>query len=363
MKRMKRLFEVHHVEVPNGKRHWLIVGYPHGSRVRAWFGCREDAKREADRRNKDLVDYGSKAFSLSAAQRLDAEEALRLLAPYNLTLCDAAGAVISRLRKALKSISVKEAVEKSVSTYRAHHSRDNISDRHLKTFLGVADRIVKEFGGLPVSELTKQKIEEWLQGLRTRGGNLLQSNARNWLPRYIGLILPDIKLEKERSRKMKVVNVVTPDQADTLLHCSSPATIPFFAIGLFGGLRVSEIERLDWKHIDLAKRNIDLSWCPTKTLQPRWAPICDKPAGILEPLARAEGRVCPPNLRRLRETAVRKAGFPWKQNTCRSSFISYRLALIQDVSKVALEAGHDPQTLAAWYRKPIQKADAERYFH
>src|SRR5271165_6351694 len=136
----------------------------------------------------------------------------------------------------------------------------------------------------------------------------------------------------------------------------------FLAIGLFAGLRVSEIEKLGWRHINLPGRTIDLSWFPTKTLQPRFVPICDKLAGILEPLARAEGRVCPPNLRRLRETAVRKAGFPWKQNTCRSSFISYRLALIQDVSKVALEAGHDPQTLAAWYRKPIQKADAERYF-
>ena len=361
MERMKRLFAIHYVKVPNGKRNWCIVGRPHGTRVRAWFGTREEAKKEADKRNQELADFGSKGLVLTASQRHDAEEALQILAPYSLTLCDAAGAVVSRLQAALETGTVRDAVEKSVSTYRAHHQRDNISDRHARAFIEVAERIVKEFGTLLVSELTPQKLEGWLLGLKTKRGLPLQVSSRNWLRRYIALILP-VKLSKERSRKMKTVHIITPEQADLLIRCAPVEVVPFFAIGLFAGLRVSEIERLDWKHINLAERSIDLSWFPTKTLQPRFVPICDKLAGLLEPFARAEGRVSPPNLQRLRKAAIRKAGFPWKQNACRSSFISYRLALIQDVGRTALEAGHDPQTLAAWYRKPIQKADAERYF-
>src|SRR5271165_150862 len=361
MERMKHLFEVHHVEVPNGKRNWCIVGRPHGTRVRAWFGTREEAKKEADKRNQELADFGSKGLVLTASQRHDAEEALQILAPYSLTLCDAAGAVVSRLQAALETGTVRDAVEKSVSTYRAHHQRDNISDRHARAFIEVAERIVKEFGTLLVSELTPQKLEGWLLGLKTKRGLPLQVSSRNWLRRYIALILP-VKLSKERSRKMKTVHIITPEQADLLIRCAPVEVVPFFAIGLFAGLRVSEIERLDWKHINLAERSIDLSWFPTKTLQPRFVPICDKLVGLLEPFARTEGRVSPPNLQRLRKEAIRKTGFPWKQNVCRASYISYRLALIQDVGRVALEAGHDPATLAAWYRKPIQKADAERYF-
>jgi integrase len=362
MSGMKRLYDVHFSKSGNGKKHWNILGYPHGRRSRAWFATEKQAKAEAEKRNKELIDHGARGLTLTVAQRQDAEEALQILAPYSLTLCDAANATVFRLQAALKSSSVKDAVEKAVATYRAHHQRDNISARHVKTFVGIANRLIKEFGTLPVSELTPQRIESWLLGLKTKSGGILQVNSRNWLRRYIGLILPEIKLQKEPSRKMKAIHIVTPEQADLLIRHAPAEVVPFFSIGLFAGLRVSEIERLDWKHINFSERNIDLSWFPTKTLQPRFVPICDKLAGILEPLARAEGRVCPPNLRRLKEAAVRKAGFPWKQNTCRSSFISYRLALIQDVSKVALEAGHDPQTLAAWYRKPIQKADAERYF-
>jgi integrase len=362
MERMKRLFEVHHVEVPNGKRNWCIVGRPHGTRIRAWFGTREDAKKEAEKRNQELVDFGSKGLALSASQRQDAEGALQILAPYNLTLCDAAGAVVSRLKSALKTGSVKDAVEKSVAAYRAQHQRDNISERHLKTFVMIANRISKEFGTLPISELTPPKIENWLHGLKTRKGLPLQVSSRNSMRRYIGLILPTIKLGKERSRKMKAVHIVTSEQASLLVAHAPREVVPFFALGLWAGLRVSEIERLDWKHIKLAERSIDLSWFPTKTLQPRFVPICEKLASILQPFVRAEGRVCPPNLRRLREAAVKAVGFPWKQNTCRASFISYRLALIQDVGKVALEAGHDPGTLAAWYRRPMLKGEAEKYF-
>jgi hypothetical protein len=239
---VKRLYDVHFSKAGNGKKHWNILGYPHGNRVRAWFFTEKEAKAEAEKRNKELVDYGAKSFTLSASQRHDAEEALRILAPYSLTLCDAAAAVVSRLQAALETGSVKDAVEKSVATYKAHHQRDNISARHLKTFLKVANRISKEFGTLPVSELTPQKIESWLQGLKTKRGLPLQVNSPNWLRRYIGLVLP-IKLQKERSRKMKAVHIVTPEQAETLISCAPEEVVPFFAIGLFAGLRVSEIER------------------------------------------------------------------------------------------------------------------------
>jgi integrase len=288
MSGMKRLYGVHFSKSGNGKKHWNILGYPHGARVRAWFATEKEAKAEAEKRNKELVDYGAKSFTLTVAQRQDAEEALQLLAPYSLTLVDAATAVIGRLKAALDTGSVKDAVEKSVTAYKAQHARDNISERHLKTFLKIAARVSKEFGTLPMSEMTAQRIENWLHGLKTKSGEPLQVNSRNWLRRYIGLILP-IKLEKERSRKMKVVSILTPEEAESLMRYAPTEVAPFFAIGLWAGLRVSEIERLDWKNINLTGRTIDLSWFPTKTLQPRFVPVCDKLAAILEPFARDEG--------------------------------------------------------------------------
>ena len=81
---------------------------------------------------------------------------------------------------------------------------------------------------------------------------------------------------------------------------------------------------------------------------------------------RTEGPVTPRShqrLRKLREKAEKAAGlWPWPQNALRHSYISYRLALIEDVAKVALEAGHDPKALAAWYRRPIRKEVAKKFW-
>ena len=41
--------------------------------------------------------------------------------------------------------------------------------------------------------------------------------------------------------------------------------------------------------------------------------------------------------------AAASACITWKQNALRHSFISYRLAELQDVNRVALEAGNSPQ--------------------
>jgi integrase len=54
--------------------------------------------------------------------------------------------------------------------------------------------------------------------------------------------------------------------------------------------------------------------------------------------------------------------FAWKNNGLRHSFISYRLAAIQNTAQVALEAGNSPQMIFQHYRELVRPADAERWF-
>ena len=54
--------------------------------------------------------------------------------------------------------------------------------------------------------------------------------------------------------------------------------------------------------------------------------------------------------------------FAWKHNALRHSFISYRLAAIQNTAQVALEAGNSPQMIFRHYRELVRPADAEKWF-
>ena len=56
------------------------------------------------------------------------------------------------------------------------------------------------------------------------------------------------------------------------------------------------------------------------------------------------------------------AAFAWKRNALRHSFISYRVAAIQNVAQVALEAGNSPQMIFRHYRELVRPADAVKWF-
>src|SRR6185436_16268032 len=78
------------------------------------------------------------------------------------------------------------------------------------------------------------------------------------------------------------------------------------------------------------------------------------------PLRKRQKREVPPGA----ETAEIEGwtAFAWKHNALRHSFISYRVAQIQNVAQVALEAGNSPRMVFSNYRELVRSADAEKWF-
>jgi len=52
----------------------------------------------------------------------------------------------------------------------------------------------------------------------------------------------------------------------------------------------------------------------------------------------------------------------WKKNALRHSFISYRVADIQDVNQVALECGNSPAVIFKHYRELVRPGEAKKWF-
>ena len=78
------------------------------------------------------------------------------------------------------------------------------------------------------------------------------------------------------------------------------------------------------------------------------------------PVRKRQKREVPPGA----ETAEIEGwtAFAWKHNALRHSFISYRVAQIQDVAKVSLEAGNSPRMVFSNYRELVRPVDAEKWF-
>jgi hypothetical protein len=52
---------------------------------------------------------------------------------------------------------------------------------------------------------------------------------------------------------------------------------------------------------------------------------------------------------------IEAAGVNWKHNALRHSFITYRIAEVKNVDKVALESGNSPDIIFQHYRELVSR--------
>jgi integrase len=124
--------------------------------------------------------------------------------------------------------------------------------------------------------------------------------------------------------------------------------------------------RLDWADVERRPGFIEVAAHKAKTATRRIVPVSDNLAKWLAIAPRnSSDRIWPHSKAYFFEglrNAADDAGITWKQNALRHSFISYRLAEIQDVNRVALEAGNSPQMIFRHYRELATPQEAKTWF-
>src|SRR5262249_4256788 len=145
-----------------------------------------------------------------------------------------------------------------------------------------------------------------------------------------------------------------PAELQRLIKAATKPYLPCLLLGAFAGLRSSEIERLKWQDVNLARGFIVASAKKKGTPSRRTVPIQPNLAAWLAPYANRKGKVWRGTHDQFSDaqqetsaaTAEKKlAAVPWKHNGLRHSFISYRLAELKNDAQVALEAGNSANTI------------------
>src|ERR1035441_7675178 len=257
---------------------------------------------------------------------------------------------------------------------------------------GRLGRFAKKFKG-PVGLVTSAEIEDFLRGLKSasndeeQAGKALSGKSRNNYRRAIGTLfyfaesrgyiprgMAQVDSVAQAREEETEIEIFRSGELERVLELAEPALIPFLTIGAFAGLRHAEIQRLDWSEVRLEENLIEIKASKARTASRRLVPILPNLKAWLEKHRQPEGKVCeyvnvPKQLMWLSESvdaALRKEeppkAFSWKHNALRHSFISYRVAQIQNVAQVALEAGNSPRMVFSNYREIVRPADAEKWF-
>ncbi len=286
------------------------------------------------------------------------------LGKYGKTVQWAVEFALEHLRAMERSVGVADAMEALIGARRAA-GRTETYCYELRRRLS---RFQKGFPDATVATITAADIDAWLTGLNMAPG------TRNTFRRDIRTLFSYCKkrkwvtaneaMETERAKDIdKPAAILTPGQAANLLNKCGDDLIPHVAIGLFAGLRSSELQKLDWSQIDLDGGHIEVSAAQAKTARRRLVPIAENLRAWPEPLRQIAGPVTPRGKRKRFQRVKEAAGFKsWENNVMRHSFGSYRLAQCQDAARVSLEMGNSPQMVFSHYRELAKPKDAELYW-
>jgi integrase len=172
--------------------------------------------------------------------------------------------------------------------------------------------------------------------------------------------------EQIKSKTASPIEIYSPKEIRRLLAAAPADFQPIIAIQAFAGLRSAEVMRLQWEDLKLERGHIEITAGNAKTASRRIVPILPNLAAWLKPHAKKTGLLFQPNNltafnKKQNETSA-AAKVKWKANALRHSFISYRVANIQNVAQVALEAGNSPGMIFGHYRELVTVEDAKTWF-
>jgi hypothetical protein len=107
----------------------------------------------------------------------------------------------------------------------------------------------------------------------------------------------------------------------------------------------------------------EANFVAASTASRRLVPIPENLKAWLKDRHQGTGKVVPQAQITGTVSALAKfAKITWTHNALRHSYISYRVAEIQNVAQVALEAGNSPSIIFSNYRELVKAADAKKWF-
>jgi integrase len=368
--------------VNRGKAMYQLAYYAGGRRVQKNFADKSEAKRVAKQILGNLSNDADAIEAMATPELESLVAARRVLAPgYALHVAvEEHAQAVGRLGKA----TLREAVEFFLRHNRADvprltlaeageqfaKSREQagLSSHYISQCRKTIADLAKAFPGLALPDLKTAELDAWLGGLpfapKTKNGmRIILVACGNWAEGRGYLVKgssPFPALVRYKETK-SAVSLFTPGQIASLLAKADDTLRPFLAIGAFAGLRMAELQRLDWSEIDLERGFITVAASKAKTRQRRLVPISDNLKAWLTPCKQTIGPVCVHQRAQIAASRLCD-GFEWQDNGLRHSYISYRLAVLHDTARVALEAGNSPEVIFAHYRELVTPETAKAWF-
>ena len=353
-------------------RYVVDLGTTEGKRQRKTFKTKAEAKAHLKKVATLESRIGRMAHGLKDADLRDAASALDIL-QRTVSLRTAARFFMRHNHPMGGTVSTAEAVEKFLQS----RVDKNLRPVTVADYKAKLSMFARQMDDQPLCQITTSVVEEWLQKRKVSVGSrkayLRALNAFfQWATVKKKLMAenPARAIESPREDRNAVTYLRLAD-AETLLRTTGqirPDMLPYIALGMFAGLRPSEIhgERtdhppLDWGSIDFDRKVITVDAKQTKTRDGRRVEMSDNLVRWLLPCRRPNGPIF--YARTALAAVVDKAGIEFPKDVLRHTCGTYMYASRQHEGQVAVMLGDTIKTVKRHYVNPlVDKVDAEKFW-
>jgi integrase len=362
---------------------------PTGKRQRHFYTTRDKANDAVEDLRKKFREHGGGASVLPPSAVEEYLTAAGLARPWKITVLDAVRAHVDTLKAASASLAMKDAWDKYTalkeSTMRPVSYRGLVNAR----------RRMANLDERTLSALTARDVETELEGLSPTTANNIRRNvralirwaahpSRGWCD---GTAAKAIETAPEPHGGE--IETLTPAEVERLLRTAEkhfPELVAPYALGVFGGIRRKEIERLQWSAF--VEDGIVIARKAAKKLTRRVVPWNDALRAWIK-VEDGDELVAPPDFHAKDCACRRLAGWnvaapffaksaawkgktipplpptarPWPKNSLRHTHASAAVATGTTLSDLILYFGHRrTELLQANYATAYPKKDAIKLF-
>lgn len=346
----------------------LINGITTGKRE--YFKTEALAKGRAEELQRSVLQNGLEHGSLSISARVDAVRGEDSLRPYGKTIADAVAFYLAHLKKqAQGGVLISEAAQQWKDSKFLSYKAGDITDDTYKTLKKRINFFEKEFSGKRLSDINASSLEPFFKNPKyaraTRAGHKsVLSEFFKWCTHSDRKWMDEnpcdwMRLARAEDREAEILSI---KQCKTLVekardNAYAKETAPYVLLGLFAGLRPSELQELKWEDIDFKTHEIKVA-----SEEIRYVPMTMTLVKSIAPY-RGEGAMVGTNWRKKWDSVKTSAGFaPYPSDGMRHSFASYWLPIHNDRPKLAEIMGNSEAIIKKHYRKAITKREAEKFW-
>lgn len=346
--------------------------------ARRFFRLKAEAEAFCAVKRAEVASLGALANGLDDDVKREALLCVEKLKPFGVSLVVA----VDWFLKAQPASGLKVSISDALKVLQHRITADGYSKRHSRN----VGQIVSSFGrgrmDEPVSTITPNQAQEWLDNYRTRENQPLSVVAFNTYRRYLSVFcnycvksgwMASNPLVGVRPRKLvaAVPRLLSPADLRVILGACPDEMKPVIAIQALCGLRVAESARLKWSDVMHSDGGnfIRISAEAAKTSRRRLTPMPEGLAQYLKAVRKddgfvyASGKGSVDSLQKA-TVAFRRSllGVAWHRNALRASALSYRLAVTKDAAATAFEMGNSATILMRDYRELTTPAVAQEWF-